>query len=191
MTQSEVFDYRPQITAAWNRVPVKFRRFVKRQLPTSHAVVIEQWRPGESLGLLGPTRSLKTTSLAHLVARLCREALGDALVRRLILGFYWVRADDIIAAGGRRDDLAAERLIDRATTAPLLVLDDIASCSKTLHRVLQLRYDKDRQILFTSGALNDADLMERIGGEAPFRWIMQAGERGGQTEILTPPGVKP
>lgn len=166
------------VRATWERVPRGAHRHGTRP---AYLAAIDAWMPGQPLVLLGPTGAGKTTAVARLVARLCREARdvgGEALA--LARSTLWVRADELTVAGGADRDAGATKLLLRAQQCRLLVLDDLASPSKTLLRILQLRYDARRATIVTAGVRTTAEFAAAIGGQAPVRWILEGGTSPGK-----------
>lgn len=169
------------VRSTWERVPVGAHQRAARP---EFVRAVDTWQPGQPLVLLGPTGSGKTAAAAQLVARLCRDAKGrggDALV--LARSTLWVRADELTAAGGAERDTSATKLLLRAQQCRLLVLDDLATSSKTLLRILQFRYDAKRASVVTSGVRSAAEFASAIGGQAPVRWILDGGIHPGKVAV--------
>lgn len=163
--------------ALWEQVP---RDLYRRQASSKLDDACGNWAGG-SLILLGSTGSGKTASMSRLARRLCGRAvkLGGKSAD-LVSSSVWLRADDLTGFGGQTDDEFARRMLFRAERCRLLFLDDLATGSKTLHRVLQKRYDRKLPTIVTSGALTTREFVERIGGQAPMRWLMEAGKQPGK-----------
>lgn len=156
----------------WERVP---RHLVKQPCHPQYRKLIDRWEWGVSWVLLGQTGAGKSTACVHLVRHLLRIGVangGDDFLRAKSI--FWTRADAITKAGGADTDEAA-KLLHRAEYSRLMILDDLAAPSKTLLGVIQARYDHQRPIIATCGALNAKQFIETVGGEAVSRWILECG----------------
>jgi hypothetical protein len=170
-----------QLMATWERVPRGMHKF---STSPKFERAIAEWQPGTPMVLLGPTGAGKTSAVARLVALLCRNAAdqgGDVFA--LARSIFWVRADELTSAGGAERDESASKLMLRSEMCRLLVLDDVASSSKTLLRILQRRYDGRREVIVTAGARNAVELATTLGGHAPLRWILEGGKQPGKVVI--------
>jgi hypothetical protein len=178
----------------WDHIPNRLREHPLRE---EFKPLVNSFELGLSWVLLGPTGSGKSTACVHLVRELLRRGVENGGSDfELAKGIFWTRADAITAAGADKGD-QAWKLLHRAQHSKLMVLDDIAETSKTLLRVIQQRYDAGRALVVTSGALDANDLRDRVGGDAPVRWMLECGQgrRGvilrARTEPLEVAAVRP
>lgn len=156
----------------WERVP---RHLAKQPCRPEYRPLVDQFDWHSSWVLLGKTGAGKSTACVHLVRELLRrgrDAGGKDFARAVSI--CWTRADAITRAGGQDDD-GARKLLHRAEYAQLLILDDLATPSKTLLGVIQERYDKRRPIVATSGAQTPREFISLVGGDAVTRWILECG----------------
>ena len=156
----------------WLKIP---RHLSKFQCHPAYSELVNDYDPERSYALIGPTGSGKSTACVNLVAKLLRLGRDNGgNDYNFARGIFWVRADAVTNAGGS-DDESAERLLHRAEFCRLLILDDFSAPSKTLLRILQQRYDAQRPVVATNGALDSKRFEESIGGEAVMRWLLQCG----------------
>lgn len=160
-----------QLARTWEIVP---RHQLHWRSHEKFTKAICEWRGDRSLVLAGRMGTGKTSACVKLVALLCRRALehgGDALA--LASSVYWVDADTLSAAGTA--ETAADReVLRRAMEARILVLDDVATSSKTLKRVLRERLRRGLPTVLTSGAESVEDIATALGGKAVLRHVIEA-----------------
>ncbi len=156
----------------WAHVP---NHLAKQPCRPAYARLVSEFDWRSSWILLGRTGAGKSTACVHLVRELLRRGRdndGEDFVRAKSI--FWTRADAITRAGGR-DDEESFKLLHRAEHSRLMVLDDLASASKTMLGVIQQRYDAGRPMVVTSGAHTMAEFRELVGGDAVTRWILECG----------------
>lgn len=170
------------VQATWNECP---KRMLNGVMAPAFRRAVESWAGDRSLILLGPTATGKTTAAVRLVYRLCCAGVNDggkALHRAQSIA--WLDADDLTRAGGSERVWANPAMVERARNAWLLVLDDVASPSKTVMAVLRYRAVKRRlPSLITSGCVSPTqvphdreldELKAALGGEAVLRHVLEA-----------------
>ncbi|MBK9496868.1 MAG: ATP-binding protein [Xanthomonadales bacterium] len=156
----------------WAHVP---KHLIGRTMNDGFRPLLTKFDWTSSFVLLGPTGSGKSTACVHLVAELLKRGkVNGGKDYEFARSIFWTRADVITKAGGSDEDEAA-KLLHRAEWSRLMILDDIATPSKTLLGVIQQRYDRGRPMIVTSGALNPKGFSELVGGEAVTRWILECG----------------
>lgn len=156
----------------WSRVP---RHLAQQPVRPEYQSLIDSWDWQSSWVLLGKTGAGKSTACVHLVRELLRRGRdngGQDFARAK--GIFWTRADAVTVAGGR-DDEDAHKLLHRAEYSRLMILDDLASPSKTMLGIIQARYDASRPLVVTSGTLTPRAFAESVGGKAVTRWILECG----------------
>lgn len=157
----------------WDKIP---KHLVGQPIAPCYAKLVTNFEWGSSRILLGETGAGKSTACVHLVRELLRRGKANGgkdfdLARSI----FWTRADAITRAGGS-DDEESVKLIHRAEYARLVILDDLATTSKTLLGVIQQRYDRGLPIVATSGAMSYSLFTELVGGDAVKRWILECGK---------------
>lgn len=135
---------------------------------------VTEWRVDRSIILMGVTGTGKTTACVKLVHRLVQRAMaegGEHIARaRSVL---WVDADDLTRSGGSRD-VGDYELLERARRSRVLVLDDVASPSKTLLSIIRARLKRRVPTVVTCGAVDVPGLEEALGGKAVVRHLLEA-----------------
>lgn len=162
----------------WDKVP---RHLIGQPISPRYAPLVSRFDWGSSWILLGETGAGKSTACVHLVRELLRRGkLNGGKDFDLAKSIFWARSDAITKAGGTDNDESG-KLLHRAEWAKLMVLDDLATPSKTLLGVIQQRYDHGLPIVATCGAMTRGLFTELVGGEAVKRWILECGKaRKGQ-----------
>lgn len=166
----------------WEQVP---KHLAKHEPKPGFKPLVDNYRPETSHILIGETGAGKSTACVHIVRNLLKKAAVEGgrdfwFARRI----YWTRADKVTTAGGSDGD---SEIIRRSETASLLILDDYSVPSKTLLGVLQERFDRQRPLIVTSGAVDMTQLADKLGGAAVVRWILQTGKQDGN-QIWLPSG---
>ncbi len=156
----------------WDRIPKHLSKFSSS---AEFRPFVDNFDRGVSAILIGPTGSGKSTACVHLVQSLLRKGRDNGGTDyEFARGIFWTRTDSLTVAGGSDSDDAA-KLLHRAEFCKFLILDDLASPSKTVLRVIQERYDHQRPMVATNGSTNTRQLQESVGGEAVLRWILECG----------------
>jgi hypothetical protein len=160
------------VELVWDKIP---KHLVRQPVRPEFAPLLQRWEWGVSWVLLGQTGSGKSTACVHLIRELLRRGKvngGEDFARAKSI--FWTRSDAVTQAGGR-DDEHSHKLLHRAEFSRLMVLDDVADPSKTLLRIIQQRYDAQRPLIVTCGALDQKSFVNAVGGEAVARWILECG----------------
>jgi hypothetical protein len=162
----------------WDHIP---KHLIGQPLNLRYAPLVSRFDWGSSWILLGETGAGKSTACVHLVRELLRRGkVNGGKDFELAKSIFWARSDAITKAGGS-DENEAGKLLHRAEWAKLMILDDLATPSKTLLGVIQQRYDRGLPIVATSGAMTRGQLTELVGGDAVKRWLLECGKaRKGQ-----------
>lgn len=172
------------VKQTWDEVP---RHQARWRCAPEFLDAIAEWRCDRSLVLLGLMGTGKTTACVRLVERLLRAAVRSGDTRDIVRArsLCWTDADKLTRAGGS-DEFANPTQIRRAEGAKILILDDIASPSKTIQTTLRQRLAGGRPTVLTSGVTTHTELAKRLGGEAVLRHVLDATGTAG--EIVTAMG---
>jgi len=154
---------------AWHRVPETYRGRELELLPRCSPLLRHKLGkaslPTLSALLLGPSGIGKTTGLAWLIRRALSEfESSDGQRAKEAPGLLWSTAA-AIALSDRRHPLGSDKppLLAQATTASLLVIDDIGlEPAGVVAEVLWARYDAKRPVMATSG-LTKRQLTDHLG----------------------------
>jgi hypothetical protein len=184
------------LRAALVRIPARYRpestqELVGRIGPRLRADA-ERWTPGTGWLVMGPTAAGKTSAVAYALVRrfaalLSRPTPGpetDAMC-----GLVWTSAAALVAARSRWPLGRGEAPeVDRATAAPVLVIDDVGweGDARVLADVLAARYDAGRAVVATTGR----PVPELVGlyGPALVRRLMESAPGTIVTDAWPAPG---